>query len=72
MDHLATWCGENHLELNALKTVEMVVDVRKNAAPPAPITLCDSPVTAVESFRFLGTIIAQDLKSKKHSRGCSS
>ena len=26
------------------------------------ITLCDSPVTAVESFRFLGTIIAQDLK----------
>ncbi|KAL3065990.1 hypothetical protein OYC64_016014 [Pagothenia borchgrevinki] len=40
----------------------MVVDFRKNTAPPAPITLCDSPVTAVESFRFLGTIIAQDLK----------
>ena len=81
MDHLVTWCGENHLELNTLKTVEMVVDFRKNAAPPAPITLCDSSVTAVESFRFLGTIIAQDLKwelmfcshsSKKPSRGCSS
>jgi len=40
----------------------MVVDFRKYAAPPAPITLCDSPGTAVESFRFLGTIIAQDLK----------
>ncbi|XP_034073841.1 uncharacterized protein LOC117547324 [Gymnodraco acuticeps] len=62
MDHLVTWCGENHLELNALKAVEMVVDFRKNAAPPAPITLCGSPVTAVESFHFLGTIIAQDLK----------
>ena len=45
------------LVLNALKTVEMVVDFRKKAAPPAPITLCDSPVTAVESFRFLGTIV---------------
>ncbi|XP_034060745.1 uncharacterized protein LOC117538897 [Gymnodraco acuticeps] len=62
MDHLVTWCRDNHLDLNALKTVEMVVDFRKNAAPPAPITLCDSPVTAVKSFRFLGTIIAQDLK----------
>ncbi|KAK9541284.1 hypothetical protein VZT92_001341 [Zoarces viviparus] len=40
----------------------MVVDFRKNAAPPAPITVGDSPVDVVESFRFLGTIIPQDLK----------
>ena len=39
IDHLATWCSHNNLELNALKTVDMVVDFRKNAAPPAPITL---------------------------------
>ncbi|KAL3058223.1 hypothetical protein OYC64_010406 [Pagothenia borchgrevinki] len=45
----------------------MVVDFRKNAAPPPPITLCDSPVTAVESFRFLCTIIAQDLKWEQNS-----
>ena len=40
----------------------MVVDFRRNAAPPSPITLCDSPVITVESFRFLGTVISQDLK----------
>ncbi|KAK9533171.1 hypothetical protein VZT92_008318 [Zoarces viviparus] len=40
----------------------MVVDFRKNAAPHAPITVCDSPVKVVESFRFLGSIISQDLK----------
>ena len=51
-----------NLELNALKTVEMVVDFRKNSASPAPITLCDSTIDTVESFRFLGTIISQDLK----------
>ena len=28
-----TWCSQNNLELNALKTVEMVVDFRKNTAP---------------------------------------
>ncbi|KAL6112497.1 uncharacterized protein ACO6RY_09243 [Pungitius sinensis] len=32
------------------------------AAPPSPLTLCDSPVNTVDSFRFLGSIITQDLK----------
>ena len=40
----------------------MVVEFRKNTAPPSIITLRDSPVDTVESFRFLGTIISQDLK----------
>ena len=40
----------------------MVVDFRKNPAPLTPITLSDSPVDIVESCRFLGTIISQDLK----------
>src|SRR4029434_8299781 len=44
IEHLVTWCGQNNLDLNALKTVEMVVDFRKNPAPPTPITLRDSPV----------------------------
>ncbi|KAK9529966.1 hypothetical protein VZT92_011510 [Zoarces viviparus] len=37
-------------------------DFRKNVAPHAPITVCDSPVEVVESYRFLGSIISQDLK----------
>ncbi|KAK0132299.1 RNA-directed DNA polymerase from mobile element jockey [Merluccius polli] len=61
-DHLVTWCHRNNLELNALKTVEMVVDFRKNTASTAPITLCGSAIDTVESSHFLGTIISQDLK----------
>ena len=38
------------------------MDFRKSAAPATPITLCDSTIDTVESFRFLGTIISQDLK----------
>ena len=52
----------NDMLLNTVKTVEMVVDFRKSATPPAAITLCESPGNNVESFRFLGSIITQDLK----------
>ncbi len=62
IDHLVTWCGQNNLELNALKTVEMIVDYRRKPAPPAIITLCDFPVDTVEFFHFLGNITTQDLK----------
>ncbi|KAF7649123.1 hypothetical protein LDENG_00146500, partial [Lucifuga dentata] len=62
IDHLVTWCRQNSLELNTLKTVEMIVDYRKNPVPPTSITLCDALVDTVEHFRFLGTIITRDLK----------
>ncbi len=64
IDHLVTWCHQHNLELYAVKTVEMVIDFRKNPALPAPIILCNSPVETVDSVRFLGTIITQDLKWK--------
>uniref|UniRef100_A0A8C5N999 Reverse transcriptase domain-containing protein n=1 Tax=Gouania willdenowi TaxID=441366 RepID=A0A8C5N999_GOUWI len=61
-DRLVSWCSQNNLELNALKTVEMIADFRKNPAPLTPLTLGDSTVSSVEYFCFLGTIITQDLK----------
>ncbi|KAK3535139.1 hypothetical protein QTP70_004795 [Hemibagrus guttatus] len=36
MDHLVSWCSMNSLELNSLKTVEMIVDFRKDPAPLPP------------------------------------
>ncbi len=62
VEELAVWCSLNNLELNTLKRVEMIVDFRRKAplALP-PLTIMNSTVTAVESFRFLGTIISQDL-----------
>ncbi|KAK3567052.1 hypothetical protein QTP86_009012 [Hemibagrus guttatus] len=35
---------------------------QEGPSPPPPVILCDSPVTSVESFRFLGTTITQELK----------
>ena len=62
IERLRSWCSSNNLELNAQKTVEMVVDFRTKAAPPPPIMLGGTPVNCVKSFKFLGITISQDLK----------
>uniref|UniRef100_A0A3P9HQA2 Reverse transcriptase domain-containing protein n=1 Tax=Oryzias latipes TaxID=8090 RepID=A0A3P9HQA2_ORYLA len=62
VDRLGLWCSINNLELNTQKTVEMIVDFRRVTAPSPPLTLSDSPITLVDSVRFLGTTITQDLK----------
>ncbi len=63
---LAVWCSLNNLELKTLKTVEMIMDFRRNPLALPPLTIMNSTVTAVESFRFLGTTISQDLKWDNH------
>ncbi len=63
---LVVWCSLNNLELNTLKTVEMIMDFRRNPPALPPLTIMDSTVTAVEAFRFLDTTIYQDLKWENH------
>ncbi len=56
----------NRLELNTLKTVDIIVDFKKNPPALPPLTTMDITVAAVESFRFLRTPISQDLKWDNH------
>ncbi len=46
----------------------MIVDFRRKSPPPhsPPLTIMNSTVTPVESFRFLGSTISQDLKWDNH------
>ncbi len=62
---LAVWCSLNNLELNTLKTMEMIVDFRINPLALPPLTIIKSGEIN-ESFRFLGTTISQDLKWDNH------
>ncbi|KAK3520977.1 hypothetical protein QTP86_031267 [Hemibagrus guttatus] len=68
MDRQVSWCSMNNLELNSLKTVEMIVDFRKDPAPLPPVIPCDSLVTSAESFCFLGTTITKELKWEQNIR----
>ncbi|KAL0161475.1 hypothetical protein M9458_045200, partial [Cirrhinus mrigala] len=56
----------NNLELNTLKTVEMTLDFRRNPPALPPLTIMDSTAMTVETFRFLGNTISQDLKRDIH------
>ncbi len=42
------------------------MDFRRNPPALPPLTIMNGTVTAVESFRFLGTTISQDLKWDNH------
>ncbi|KAK3559092.1 hypothetical protein QTP86_004122 [Hemibagrus guttatus] len=44
----------------------MIVDFRRNTPALPPLTIMNSTVPTVESFRFLGTTIFQDLKWDTH------
>ncbi|KAL0150388.1 hypothetical protein M9458_054205 [Cirrhinus mrigala] len=66
VEQLSLWCSHNNLELNTLKTVEMTVDFRRKPPALPPLTIMNSTVALVDSFKFLGTNISQDLKWDIH------
>ncbi|KAL0150862.1 hypothetical protein M9458_053781 [Cirrhinus mrigala] len=66
VEQLSLWCSHNNLECNTLKTVEMTVDFRRKPPALPPLTIMNSTVAAVDSFKFLGTNISQDLKWDIH------
>ncbi|KAK3569191.1 hypothetical protein QTP86_026475, partial [Hemibagrus guttatus] len=54
VEQLAVWCSLNNLELNTLRTVEMIVDFRRNTPALPPLTIMNSTVPDSESdFTFI-------------------
>ncbi len=64
---LTKWCQENHLSLNIDKTKELVVDFRRQSRVHTPITIDKTPVERVNSFKFLGVHITEDLTWSAHT-----
>jgi hypothetical protein len=56
------WCRENNLSLHVKKTKEMIVDFRKQQREYASIHIDGTAVEKVESFKFLGVHITDNLK----------
>ena len=79
VEQLVFWCSQNNLELNMLKPVEMTVHFQGHPSALLPLTISNSSVSTMETFKFLGTTISQDLKwetniisilKKTHQRMC--
>ena len=48
------WCRHNHLQLNATKTKEMVVDFRRSQPPLLPVSIGGVSVEVVNTYKYLG------------------
>jgi hypothetical protein len=59
---LTEWGQENNLSLDINKTKELIVDFRKQQREHAPIHIDGTAAKKVESFKFLGVHITDDLK----------
>ncbi len=66
-EYLTKWCQENHLSLNIDKTKELVVDFRRQSREHTPISIDKTPVERVNSFKFLGVHITEDLTWSTHT-----
>ncbi|KAI5618092.1 gastrula zinc finger protein XlCGF28.1-like [Silurus asotus] len=65
--NLERWCQENNLLLNVSKTKELIVDFStKQERSYQPLNICGTPVERVDSFRYLGVHITQDLSWSCH------
>jgi len=66
VEEVTVWCSHDNLEQNTLETVETIDDFRRKPQTLPPLTIVNSTVTTVESFRFLGATISKDLKCNNH------
>ena len=55
------WCSDNHLDLNVLKTKEMIIDFRRNSAVLPKLSINGTDVNRVEEYKYLGTILDNKL-----------
>ncbi|KAI5089395.1 gastrula zinc finger protein XlCGF28.1-like [Silurus meridionalis] len=58
--NLERWCQENNLILNVSKTKELIVE-HEAGVVYQPLNISGTPVERVDSFRYLGVHITQDL-----------
>jgi hypothetical protein len=65
---LEVWCQDNNLSLNVSKTKELIVDYIKRRSKQAPVNIDGAVVERVESFKFLGVHIINELSWSKHTK----
>ncbi|KAK1801992.1 hypothetical protein P4O66_022223 [Electrophorus voltai] len=65
--HREKWCQGNNLLLNVSKTKQLIVDCSKKERHYQPVRINGTTVERVDSFRYLGVHISQDLSWSRHT-----
>ena len=64
---LNEWCEKSFLEINVVKTKELVLDARKTKNVFVPVKVNNEPVEVVSNFKYLGTLIDNKLSFSDNS-----
>ncbi len=67
ISQFASWCQKNHLDLNVKKTKEMSIDFRIKKDELPPVLINNQPVETVETYKYLGTVIDNNLNGRKNA-----
>eukprot|EP00061_Rhincodon_typus_P010930 g35572.t1 len=66
IEGLVMWCIENNLSLNVGKTKGLIIDLRKKGGEHAPIYIHGAKAERVDSVKFLGVTITNNLSWTSH------
>ncbi len=69
---LDVWCSLNNLEINTLKTVEMIVDFRITPPPPTPLSLAPQCGSIQQRLYFLCQLWKFNLTQELLKQFCSA
>ena len=70
VDELVAWCDRHYLVLNVTKTEEMIIDFRTKKEPLEPLTIKGEDVRQVKTYKYLGTIIDDQLSWSENIEAC--
>ena len=62
IDHFVSWCVANCLDLNVVKTKELVIDFRSGVHHPTPININGQHIEFLHSYKYMGTSINDKLR----------
>ncbi|XP_070819483.1 piggyBac transposable element-derived protein 2-like [Chaetodon trifascialis] len=65
VDNFVTWCEQNHLQLNVVKTKELTVDLKRTKALVTPVSIQVVSVDIVEDYKYLGDMDAKTFYGRK-------
>jgi hypothetical protein len=66
LNAILSWSNTNQLYLNAAKTKELCIDLRRKPPPLDPLVINGTEVEVVSSAKLLGVTISSDLKWELH------
>ena len=61
ISYFSVWCAEHNLDLNVIKTKEMVIDFRTSKAIHEPVVIKGNTIQQTDTYKYLGVLYDNNL-----------